>query len=275
MHSIKSLGLILMTATLISACSSNPDRDILTEQEYYKQAREAIENDNMLIAQDRLQRLEGQYPFGSYAEQAQLELIYVNFKMSDMETVLAQADRFIRLHPQHPQVDYAYYMRALATYEMGFVFVERYFGDGIDKRSPIPLQDAFGYFDELVKRFPDSAYVTDSRARMIFLRERLASYQMEIARYYMKRHAYLAAANRAEEVLSHYQKTKAVGEALAIMTEAYQLLGLDEEAEQALALLQLNYPDHPQLKNGSFEASGLTEVDRRGFWNIVSFGLID
>ncbi|TNC92248.1 outer membrane protein assembly factor BamD [Thalassolituus sp.] len=275
MHSIKSLGLIVFTAALISACSSNPQRDILTEQEYYREAREAIEDNNMLVAEDRLNRLESQYPFGKYAEQAQLELIYVHFRMADMESVLAQAERFIRLHPLHAQVDYAYYMRGLATYEMGFAFVERYFGDGTDKRNPVPLQDSFAYFDELIKRFPDSAYNTDARARMIYLRERLASYQMEIARYYMKRHAYLAAANRGEEVLTHYQKTHAVADALAIMTEAYELLGLTEESEKALALLTLNHPDHPQLESGTFESSGLTEVDRRSFWNIVSFGLID
>ena len=91
----------------------------------------------------------------------------------------------------------------------------------------------------------------------------------------MKRHAYLAAANRGEEVLTHYQQTNAVADALAIMTEAYELLGLTEESEKALALLTLNHPDHPQLESGKFESSGLTEVDRRSFWNIVSFGLID
>ena len=110
---------------------------------------------------------------------------------------------------------------------------------------------------------------------MIYLRERLATYQINVAKYYMKRHAYLAAANRCEEVLVHYQKTASVGDALAIMTEAYQFLELKEEAEKSLALLKLNHPQHPQLENGVFVKSGLADVDRRSFWNIVSFGLID
>lgn len=275
MHSIKSLSLILITAVFLSACSSKPTNEILTDQEYYSEARDAIERDNMLVAQDRLQRLESQYPFGKLAEQAQIELIYVHFKMSDMETVLAKAERFIRLHPQHPNVDYAYYMRGLATYELGFAFVERYFGDGTDYRNPIPLQDSFNYFSELISRYPNSAYNADARARMIYLRERLATYQINVAKYYMKRHAYLAAANRCEEVLVHYQKTASVGDALAIMTEAYQFLELKEEAEKSLALLKLNHPQHPQLENGVFVKSGLADVDRRSFWNIVSFGFID
>jgi len=275
MHSIKSILLALIAASTLAACSSNPQREVLTELEYYEEAREAIADDNMLVAEDRLKRLESEYPFGEYAEQAQLELIYVSFKMSDMEGVLAKSERFIRLHPQHPKVDYAYYMRGLATYELGFAFVERYLSDDTEYRNPVPLQDSFAYFAELIRRFPDSEYNPDARARMIYLRERLASYQINVAKYYMKRHAYLAAANRCEEVLMHYQKTNAVKDAMAIMTEAYQLLEMDELADKSLALLKLNYPDHPQLVDGQLEKSGLTDVDRRSFWNIVSFGLID
>ena len=279
MHSIKSILLALITASFLSAglsaCSSNPEREVRTEAEYYDEAREAIDDDNMLIAEDRLKRLESEYPFGQYAEQAQLELIYVSFKMSDMEGVLAKSERLIRLHPQHPKVDYAYYMRGLATYELGFAFVERYLSDETECRNPVPLQDSFAYFSELLRRFPDSEYNADARARMIYLRERLASYQINVAKYYMKRHAYLAAANRCEEVLIHYQKTPYVEDALAIMTEAYQLLEMDELADKSLALLKLNYPDHPQLVDGQLKESGLADVDRRSFWNIISFGLID
>lgn len=274
MSPVKSVWFILVAAILLSACSSNPNR-LLSEEEYYQEAREAIDKNNMLVAQDRLRRLESQYPFGEYAEQAQLELIYISYKLSDMETVLANSERFIRLHPQHPKVDFAYYMRGLATYEMGFSFIERYFSSDIDRRNPLPLKDSFNYFTELLNRYPDSQYTTDARARMLYLRERLASYEVDVARYYMKRHAYLAAANRCEDVLVHFQKTASIADALAIMTEAYQLLELDEKAEQSLALLKLNYPDHPQLEDGVLEPSGLTQVDRRSFLHIITFGLID
>lgn len=274
MSPVKSSLFIIIAALLLSACSSSPTR-LLSEEEYYREARQAIDKNNMLVAQDRLRRLESQYPFGAYAEQAQLEMIYISYRLSDMETVLANSERFIRLHPQHPNVDFAYYMRGLSTYEMGFSFIERYFSDEVDRRNTQPLQDSFNYFNELLNRFPESQYTTDARARMLFLRERLATYEVEVARYYMKRHAYLAAANRCEDVLLHFQKTAAVEDALAIMTEAYQLLELNEKAEQSLALLKLNHPDHPQLESGEFEASGLTEVDRRTFLNIVTFGLLN
>ncbi|HBS42065.1 MAG TPA: outer membrane protein assembly factor BamD [Oceanospirillales bacterium] len=270
---IKILALSLVLG--LAACSSNKDKEILTEQEYYREARQALDKNNLIVAQDRLRRLENQYPFGRYAEQAQLELIYVLYRMSDMEEVLTASERFIRLHPQHEQVDYAYYMRGLATYEMAFTFIERYFSDDIDRRNPAPLRDSFAYFSELIQRYPGSPYNADARARMIYLRERMASYEVEVARYYMKRHAYLAAANRCESVVTEFQHTASVGDALAIMTEAYHYLELDDKAQTSLAVLKLNYPDHEQLVNGKFMKSGLADVDRRSFLNIVSFGILD
>ena len=268
--------LLVILAVLISACSSAPQKpEEKTEQTFYQEARDALNNKNFLIAIDRLEQLESLYPFGRYAEQAQLELIYAHYMTSDMEAVLADTERFIRLHPLHEQVDYAYYMRGLATYEMSFVLVERYFDKETARRDPTPLQDAFKHFSELLIRFPDSPYTADARARMIFLRERLASHEIEIARYYMKRHAYMAAANRCTDVLLHYQKTEAVADAMAIQIEAYEALGMQQEANQSLALLKLNYPDHPQLEDGRFVNSGLAMGDRRSFWNIISFGLLD
>jgi len=268
--------LLVILAVLLTACSSSPNKpEEKTEQAFYQEAREALDNNNFLVAIDRLEQLESRYPFGSYAEQAQLELIYAHYKTSDLDAVLADTERFIRLHPLHPQVDYAYYMRGLATYEMSFVMVERYFDKETAKRDPTPLSDAFNYFSELLIRFPDSPYTADARARMVFLRERLASHEVEIARYYMKRHAYMAAANRCTDVLLHYQKTKAIADAIAIQIEAYEALNMKKEADQSLALLKLNYPHHRQLKDGHFVNSGLAMVDRRSFWNIVSFGLLD
>lgn len=268
--------LLVIFSVLLTACSGSPSKpDELTEQEYYEQARESLDNNSFVIAAERLNQLESRYPFGRYAEQAQLELIYVYYMMSDMENVLANAERFIRLHPQHEQVDYAYYMRGLATYEMSYTFAERYMDAPFAERDPTPMRDAFDHFSELLQRFPDSPYTADARARMVYLRDRMASHEISVARYYMKRHAYMAAANRCASVLLNYQKTPSVADALAIQVEAYQLLGLNPEADQALALLQLNYPDHPQLQDGQFTDSGLAMVDRRSFWNIISFGLLN
>lgn len=266
----------LLTALLLAGCSDNPTKpQELTEKEYYEQASEALENNNYLVAVERLRELESRYPFGQYAEQAQLELIYAQYQTGDMDAVLASSERFIRLHPLHAQVDYAYYMRGLATYDLGFSFVERYLPHELSRRDQRPLQDAFNYFSELLTRFPDSPYNADARARMVYLNDRMASYELGVAQYYMKRHAYVAAANRAQKIVLNYQKTSSVADALALQVEAYQLLELETESQQALALLTLNFPDHKQLESGEFKRSGLTWVDRRSLLNVITFGLLD
>lgn len=268
---------LILSCLILAACSSTDKRpEDLSEREFYEQAREAMEDNNFLIASERLQQLESRYPFGDYAEQAQLELIYTQHMMSDMEGALASAERFIRLHPLHKQVDYAYYMRGLSVYELGFNFVERYTPSEQARRDPTPFRDAFNHFDELVRRYPDSQYNEDAQKRMIFLRDRLAQYEVGVGRFYLKRHAYLAAAQRGERVMLGYQGTSAVADALALQIEAYRLLGQDLEAQQSLALLNKNYPEHEQLtEEGKFIESGLTKEDRRTLIGVMSFGLIE
>jgi outer membrane protein assembly factor BamD len=270
-------SVLILSCLILAACSSSEKRpDDLSEREFYEQAREAMENNNFLTASERLQQLESRYPFGEYADQAQLELIYTQHMMSDMEASLTSAERFIRLHPLHKQVDYAYYMRGLSVYELGFSFVERYTPSTQARRDPTPFRDAFNHFDELVRRYPDSQYNVDAQERMIFLRDRLAQYEIGVGRFYMKRHAYLAAAQRGERVMLGFQGTSVVDDALALQIEAYRLLGQEFEAKQALALLKLNYPEHEQLdEEGNFIDSGLTKEDRRTLIGVMSFGLIE
>lgn len=268
--------LLIIFTLFLTACSNAPSREEeLSERQYYQQARDHIANNNLFLAVEELRKLEARYPYGRYAEQAQLEMTYAYYQMSDYDNVLTTTERFIRLHPLHEQVDYAYYMRALATYQMGFSFMERRIQDDLPRRDPTPMRDAFQYFSELLVRFPDSPYIADARARMVYIKQRLADYEIGVAHYLMKRHAYMAAANRAGGVVRHYQGTPAVADALALQVEAYRILNMPQESEQALALLQHNHPDHRQLKNGQFIDSGLTMVDRRSFWNIISFGLLD
>jgi outer membrane protein assembly factor BamD len=268
---------LILSCLVLAACSSNEKRpEDLSEREFYEQAREAMADNNFLIASERLQQLESRYPFGNYAEQAQLELTYTQHMMGDMEASLASAERFIRLHPLHKQVDYAYYMRGLSVYELGFSFVERYTPSTQARRDPTPFRDAFNHFDELVRRYPDSQYNEDAQKRMIFLRDRLAQYEIGVGRFYMKRHAYLAAAQRGERVMLGYQGTSAVADALALQVEAYGLLGQKFEATQALALLKLNFPKHEQLdEKGNFIDSGLAKEDRRTLIGVMSFGLFE
>lgn len=272
---MKARWLLLVALVLLSACSGkNTQTQELSEQQYYQEAQKALDNNNFLIAIDRLRQLEGRYPFGVYAEQAQLEIMYAHYKMSDLPSVLAVSERFIRLHPLHPNVDYAYYLRGVATYEMGFSFIDRYFNDGNMERDPTPLRDAFQHFNDLLLRYPDSQYATDAQARMIHIKQRLASHEISVAQFQMKRHSFIAAANRASHVIATYPRTPAVADALALQVEAYRQLQLLDEADQALALLTLNFPEHAQLRNGRFVDSGLAEIDRRSFLNVVTFGLL-
>ena len=268
----------LMIPLLLSlaACSSNDQKpEEQTEKALYDNARDALEDQSYIVALERYKTLESLHPFGEYAEQAQLEMMFLHYEQSDMESVLAKSERFVRMYPLHPNADYAYYLRGLAAYEMGYgSFVVKYWQDGNANRDVTPLHDAFQYFSDLLIRYPDSPYTVDARARMIFIRERLATQHVEVARYYMKRHAFVAAANRCETVISQYPRTKANGDALALMVEAYQHLNMPEQAEKSLALLETNYPDHPQLESGKFVATDLPQTDRRTWLEIVTLGLL-
>ena len=268
----------LMLPLLFSlvACSNNNQKpEDQTEKALYDHARDALEDQSYLLALDRYKVLETLHPFGEYAEQAQLEAMYLHYKQSDMESLQAKSERFIRMYPLHPNADYAYYLRGVAAYEMGYSsLVVKYWQDGNANRDITPLHEAFQFFQDLLIRYPDSPYAADARARMVFIRERLASHQVEVARYYMKRHAFVAAANRCETVITRYPRTRANGDALALMVEAYQHLNMPDEARQSLDLLETNYPDHPQLASGSFEPTELHKTDRRTWLEIVTLGFL-
>jgi len=268
--------LIIPLLFSVAACSTTDKKpEEQTEQALYNSARDALEDHSYVVAQDRYKTLETLHPFGEYAEQAQLEIMYLHYEQSDMESLLAKSERFIRMYPLHPSSDYAYYLRGVAAYEMGYgAFVVKYWSDGNADRDVTPLHDAFQYFSDLLIRFPDSPYTADAQARMVFIRERLASQHVEIARYYMKRHAYVAAANRCETVINQFPRTRANGDALALMVEAYRLLNLPDDAAQALTLLETNYPDHSQLASGQFVASGLPQTDRRSWLELVTLGVL-
>ena len=269
------LPIFALTALLMTACSSDGDRpDELTEREYYEKAIEALEDENFLLAVETLQKLESRYPFGVYTDQAQLEMIYAQYQSQELESAKAAAERFIRLHPEHRNVDYAYYMKGLITNHMGLSLVERYLADDQNMRDPQPARDAFAEFAELIRKFPDSPYVSDAHQRMIHLRNRLAHYQVHVGQYYLKRHAFVAAANRGKYIVENFQGTNRISDGLALMVEAYQHLEMNDLADKSLNVLKKNYPEHPQLESGEFEHSGFAEKDHRSLLNVVTFGLL-
>ncbi|RRJ83266.1 outer membrane protein assembly factor BamD [Aestuariirhabdus litorea] len=267
-----------LVALLLVACAADDKNLIpedLSETELYRKAQSALELRNFGEAVDNLRALESRYPFGSYAEHAQLELIYAYYMRQEPESAKATAERFIRLHPQHPNVDYAYYMKGLASYTADVGLMERYVEIDMSRRDPGQARDSFTEFAELLNRFPESPYATDARQRMIFLRNQLSLYEIHVADYYLKRKAYVAAVNRGQYVVENMQRTPAVPAALAVMVEGYLQLGLDEEAQSTLEVMRLNYPKHPSLDEaGNFIGYKRFDDVDPSVWTIISFDLI-
>lgn len=254
----KALLLLPLLATL-AGCSLFPksshedyieDRE-RTAKQIYDQAQRAAQRGNWDEAVERFETLQARYPFGSYAEQAQLDIIYVYYQAEEWDSVIAAADRFMRLNPTHERVDYALYMRASAHRHRGRDFLGRIFKTDRSWRDPEPLHLAFNDLKRLVTEFPESQYADDARDQMLQLRDWLARHEIHVARFYMERDAFVAAANRAKAVIENYQETPAVREALEILAKAYGHLEMGELREDVLRVIQLNYPDHPLVRKKS------------------------
>ena len=268
--------LLIATLAFVAACSSNkPEVDEnLSETELYQQAQDDLNSNSYNNAIAKLKALESRYPFGRYAEQAQLELIYAYYKNAEPEAAKSSAERFIRLHPQHANVDYAYYLKGLASFDQDRGLLARFLPLDMTKRDPGAARDSYNEFAQLTSRYPNSRYAPDAKARMIYLRNLLAAYEVHVGHYYLTRQAYVAAANRGRYVVENFQETPSVGDGLAIMTEAYQRLSLDDLAATSLETLKLNYPDHPSLENGQFVPRE-EEADNRSWLAKATLGLIE
>jgi len=269
-------GMIMILLSLI-ACSSDEELpQDMAEQALYSTAQQNLADKSFSLAVRNLQLLEARFPFGPYAEQAQLEIIYAYYRSFEPEAAIAAADRFIRLHPQHPNVDYAYYMKGLANYAEGQGFLDRFLPTDLTQRDPGAAIQSFEDFRQLLYRYPESQYAPDARARMLFLRNRLARYEINVANYYFKRGAYMAAANRGRYVVENFSQAPATADALAVMTQAYQLLGLDDLAGDSFLVLKTNYPSHPSIdENGDFISAGNFLALDRSWVNKISLGLFD
>jgi len=265
---------------LVYGCSGNDELpDISTdtgEQQMYEDAQRSLGNKNFDLAVRSLQMLESRYPFGKYAEQAQLELIYAHYGAYEHEAAIEAADRFIRLHPQHPSADYAYYMKGLAAYTSNEDIFARFLPTDETLRDTSHAKESFAEFAQLLSRYPDSPYAADAKARMVHLRNLLARHEINVANYYFRRGAYLSAANRGRYVVENFQKTPAVADGLAVMAQGYILLGLNDLARDSIDTLALNYPNHPSLdKNGEFQSVYTLDGLQRSWINKLSFGLFD
>lgn len=257
-----------------SGCATKEERAKRgTEQEIYERAQRYLDNSSWTLAIETLQVLEENFPFGTYAEHAQLELIFAYFKANEFEAAASASERFIRLHPRQRNVDYAYYMRGIANYYNDSVF-SAFFPTDESKRDPGTAKEAFNHFSQLIALFPESAYALDAQKRMVYLKNTLARAEINVANYYFKRGAYLAAANRGRWVVENLQETPAVPDALAVMAQAYHLIDMQALSDTAVAVLSHNYPDHPTLSKGEFNYQFGID-DKRSWISIITFGVFD
>ena len=281
--------LFVLSALLVSfaGCSWMPfiggkdkdheEEDInATEQMLYRNAQRSLRAGNYERAITALERLEARFPFGRYAEQAQLELVYARYQSSDHDTARLAADRFIRLHPQHSNIDYAYYLKGLAAYNKNRGLLDRVFTSDISKRDMTSAREAYADFAELLRRYPHSDYASDAKQRMIYLRNMLAASEIHIADYYMRRGAYVAAANRARFVLENYPQAEPIPEALIVLVEAQYKLELPTAANDTLRVLAVNYPHHPAFdENGDLVLAERIRGRDRSWANLMTLGLLD
>ncbi|MFT5988124.1 MAG: outer membrane protein assembly factor BamD [Marinobacter psychrophilus] len=274
MRSVVRLWVVSVVVVLLSACATNKQEQVLPEQTYYENARSAMNSGNFNEAETNLDALETYYPFGRYAEQAQLDLIFARYQNLDLEGARAAADRFLRLNPQSEHGDYALYMRGLASYNLDIGLAARYFPIDANARAPGEQLQAFRDFSELLNRYPDSLYAADARQRMIAVRNRVAELELHAARYYITREAYIAANNRARYVVENYPSSPVVEEAIVILAETFRFMDISKGSQDAISLLRTNFPDSKAFnQSGEFEPDILRK-ENRSLTSVITFGLM-
>ncbi len=253
--------LVLTTAVLLAAlagCGSDPRQALGNAEKLYEGAKRASDNGNYRDAITYYEQLEARFPFSNPARQGQLDLMYAYYKNREPESAIDQADQFIRENPAHPRVDYAYYIKGLVQFERNPNFLERWFNADLSERPPIDARSSFQAFQTIVERFPNSEYVDDSRKRMIFLRNRLASYEVYVAEYYLKRGAWVGAINRAKYAIENYDGSPQIKRALEIMAQSYRKLGMEDLAADSEKVLKENYA----------KADTVGQEEKKSWWKI-------
>ncbi len=224
-------------------------------EQYYNAAKEQLDQQNWEAASKLYEELESKYPYGRFAQQGQLEIAYAYYKQDATAQAIAAVDKFMKLHPNHPHTDYALYLKGLANFRENLGPFGRLVKQDLADRDQKSARESFETFKELVTRFPDSRYAADSRQRMAYLIEALARHELKVARYYMSRGAWLAAANRAQECIVHFPHSPSRREALQIMIESYDRMGLKELRDDAKTVLAKNYPQDKLTQVGRNRAS--------------------
>lgn len=236
---------------ILGGCSGADEEYDLTKdiRETYAEAQRAVDVGNYRKAIAIFEALQARFPFSEFATQIQLELAYSYYKDGRIEQAIDATDTFLRENPTHPRVDYATYIKGLCYFETGQSMLERFFRKDINKRPPKDGELAFSTLSRLVERYPASPYAADAQQRLIYLKNRLAAYENEVARFYMERDAYVAALNRAKTAIEVYHGADSGAESLQIMIEAYEGLGMTDLANDTRRVLEVNFTDEPVARN--------------------------
>lgn len=254
-------SLTLTGFLLLAGCSSLPDQADETvgwnAQKLYSEAKESMSDGAWDRAIKMFEKLESRYPYGRYAQQAQLEVAYAYYKSNEPASAIAACERFIKLHPNHPNVDYAYYLKGLANFNEDLGLLGSLANQDLSERDPKATRASFDTFKELSQRFPDSKYTPDATLRMRYLVNALASYEVHVSRYYYNRGAYVAAANRAQGTIKDFPQSPAVEEALFLMVKSYDALKMNDLRDDADRVLRKNFP-----KSRYLTANGAAPSDR-------------
>lgn len=252
-HKILYLKLVCILCLVLSGCSTvkglfgdDEDQDPtisedISARQLYEKANGEMNANRSIDAIESYTLLESRYPFGRYAQQAQLELAFLHYRQSDMDSAISSADRFIKLNPQHPHVDYAHYMKGLANFDKSKTFLNFILPRNPSDKDPAPLVASFEEFNTLIKKYPNSDYADDAKQRMIFLRNELAEHELSVADFYMRRGAYVAAANRAKYALEKYQGAPVIPQAVYTLELAYRQLQINDLAYDTHKVYAANY----------------------------------
>lgn len=239
-------GAFLAGALTLSACGMLPEQIDETASwsapKLYAEAKDELNSGNFERSISLYEKLEARYPFGTYAQQAQMEIAYVHYRQGDQPLALAAVERFIKLHPNHPNIDYMYYLRGLINFNDKVGVLDFIARQDLTERDPKAAREAFDSFKILAERYPNSKYAPDATARLNYLVNAMAQHEVHVARYYFRRGAYLAAANRAQVAVKEYSAAPVVEDALQLMVLSYDALGMTKLRDDAARVLKTNYP---------------------------------
>lgn len=259
---IRSLGRVAALAgvLVLTACGSI-EKDPTSKwdaERLYKEGHSELLSGNWNHAKELFEKLESRYPFGRYAQQAQIEIAYAEYKQDETADALDTIERFLKANPSHPSVDYVYYLKGLINFTEPPALIGRLVGYKVSERDPKAMRESFEAFKELLARFPDSRYAPDARRRLMYLQNALAGHEVRVADYYYRRGAYLATIERAQGALRDFPGSGAQQEALVLIAQSYHALGLTELQADAERVLRLNYPE-PVATKGAAKNSQATD----------------